>query len=98
MTPGGRVIFARSTISGAPVTLHSVSTTGTNRLDHLMAGKFLGDQRWGITATGRLIYRGGDATNSPRLFSMRTDAVLLPGTPDQIEIGGVGQQIVLLLD
>lgn len=98
VTPAGRVLFVRSTINGGPQTLHSVAaTTGTSRLDHLAAGKLLGDAL-GITATGRLIYRGGDAFDSSRLFSMRTDVVVSPSVPDQIEIGGPGHVIVLLLD
>jgi hypothetical protein len=83
LTPAGRAIIVRATIFGGPQSLHSVRLDGTGRVDLLPAGKFRGYEPFGVTANSRLIYRGTDATDSIRLFSLRTDALISAGVPDQ---------------
>jgi hypothetical protein len=97
VTPGGRVLFVRSTTFGGSATLHSVKLDGTDRLDHLAAGKLNGAESMGITSTGRFVYRGLDALNQTRLLSMDTTSVVSAGTPVQVTLSN-DAKLQLVLD
>jgi hypothetical protein len=99
LTPGGRAIFARATLFGGALSIHSVLLDGTGRLDLVPEGKFRADEELGATASGRLVYRGDDQFGSPRLYSMRTDALLPGGGPNQVVLSNnPNARLSLLLD
>lgn len=98
-TADGRAVFARTTTFGGDASLHSVKLDGTGRLDLVPAGKSRLFESYGATATGRFVYRGLDATSSPRLFSLRTDTVTSPFVPQQTALRNDPNTLLeLLLD
>ena len=96
-----RLIAIRSQTFGGPFTLFSIRLDGTGRLTLLpeSSAAFRSYEPFGVTASGRFVYRGVDFTSSPRLYSARTDVVVSPGVPNQVMLqNDPNVSLVLLLD